>query len=491
MAKREKDGWLGVFIGPILVFLSLCALWKNETRFDYYRAASKIELTTDLAGVEQGQPLAYTGVMDPESVVFAGNYVQQFKGYLIVYREAEIYAWDRDEDSDGDVTWSRKWMSSVESNSRNNGIRQELSSKTFLPTKFEISELTVESQQVEFVDSTQGIPPNNLARTEAGSRLSAEGSYFFLRKGRSDNLGDERLSYRAIPVPRTATYFGKYQDAKGVADRSHERTNFINKIIQDTGILHHIVAGEREQALATMKAYLSRLKWIVRGIGTALVVFGFFFTFSKLLGFLFHIPLIGPLAEAGTFAISLGLGLPLALLTIAAGYLAGHPVVLIIFLCLLGGGIYFLAKTSRRGRETQRAMRNELENEFGHQVNSSELKEREFVGLAHLVSSGKSSDVGASSKLLDDWSRKHKWDDNKKQSMLAKAAETTKSSPDQELRNLIRIAIADGKLTPFEMRSILTAAANAGYDRNQVREMMGTLKRSAKLRSNKIESQAS
>jgi len=482
MAKREEDSWGNAFIGPILVFLSLCALWKNETRFDYYRAASKIEVSTSLSDVQSGQPLAYTGIMDPGAVSFQGNYIEQFTGFLVVYREAEIYAWDRDEDSDGDVTWSREWMSSVESNSRNNGIRQELASRSFLPSEYEISDLAVASDRIEFVDSTLVIPPNNLRRTIAGSRLSPEGRYFVLRKGRPDNLGDERLLFRAIPVPKTATYFGKFENGKGVADRSHERTNFINEFIQDTGILHHIVAGEREQALATMKAYLTRLKWIVRGIGTALVVFGFSMAFSKLVGFLFHIPLIGALAEAGVFVMSVGLGIPLALLTIGAGYLAGHPIILGLFLCLLAVGIFFLVKTSRRGRESQMAIREELEHEFGHQVDSDEMKEREFVGLAHLVNSGNHAGTGnGSSQLLDDWSKKHRWDADKKRDMLAKAEAVEKTSSDQELRNLIRIALADRKLTAFEMRSIQTAASKAGYGRNQVRKIMGNLRRSAQL----------
>ena len=491
MSKREKDSWMGVFLGPILVFLALCALWKNETRFDYHRAARKIEISTSLNDLQPEQPLAYTGVMNPEDIVLKGQYVEEFVGQLVVYREAEIYAWDRDEDSDGDVTWSRRWMSSIESNSRNTGFSQELSGHTYLPTKYEISDLSVESQGIEFVDSAVAIQSNSLRRTAAGQRLSAEGNFLYLRKGvNSDGVGDERLSYTAIPVPRTATYFGKWAGGTAVADRSHERTNFINKIIQDTGILHHIVAGERDQALATMKSHITKLKWLVRGIGTFVVVFGFLFTFGKLVGFLFHIPVVGQLAEAGVWAISLGLGIPLSLLTIMAGYLAGHPIVLMFFLVFLAGGIFLLARVFRKGRATQRAVRSELEQNVGHQLNSNELKEMEYVSLAHLVQSDpKSQGTAESDKLLSDWSKKHRWDDEKQAAMKAKAQKTERSKPDQELRNLIRIAIADGTLTAYEMRTIQAAAAKAGYDRNQVRDMMANLKRSANLRTNVISNQ--
>jgi len=102
--------------------------------------------------------------------------------------------------------------------------------------------------------------------------------------------------------------------------------------------------------------------------------------------------------------------------------------------------------------------------------------------LAHLVNSGNHAGTGnGSSQLLDDWSKKHRWDADKKRDMLAKAEAVEKTSSDQELRNLIRIALADRKLTAFEMRSIQTAASKAGYGRNQVRKIMGNLRRSAQL----------
>ena len=37
--RKEKNGIIGVVAGPIIAFLALAALWKNETRFDYYHAA--------------------------------------------------------------------------------------------------------------------------------------------------------------------------------------------------------------------------------------------------------------------------------------------------------------------------------------------------------------------------------------------------------------------------------------------------------------------
>ena len=178
--KKSKAG--GIIVGPIFVFLGLSALWKNETRFDYHKAAAK---TTAGASLETMVPSAnhsYTGRMN-EELSLPGKYIKTFTGYWIVKRAAEIYAWDRDEDSDGDVTWSRRWMSSVESNSRNRDLRQELQSGRLLPQSYEVEDLEVSSDKIEFVDSWVDVAPGPLPKTEYGDELEIAGDFLMLRNG--------------------------------------------------------------------------------------------------------------------------------------------------------------------------------------------------------------------------------------------------------------------------------------------------------------------
>ena len=130
MAKEKKNRWAGVIFGPGLVLLSVMALWKNETRFDYHRAAASTHEVASLSDAQAGQQFSFTGPMD-QQLTFPGEYVDSFTGKLIVYRTAQIYAWDEDKDDDG-TTWRLRWMSHVEHNSRNSGVRQVLLSKNFL-----------------------------------------------------------------------------------------------------------------------------------------------------------------------------------------------------------------------------------------------------------------------------------------------------------------------------------------------------------------------
>ena len=477
MGKREKNRWMGVLLGPALSFFAVVALWKNETRFDYYRAAAKTDEIQSADEGADGQLISLTGPMD-QSMSLDGEYVESFTGFLEVWRIAQIYAWDKDKSSDDRVTWNLEWMSSVESNSRNSGVHQRLSSNRFLPPKFDVGSLPVASSNIEFVDSSTSISPSQLKVTH--KKLQPESEYLYLRKGKPQQLGDERVSYSGIPIPSQATYFGKLQSAGGVADLSHKRDGMINRLIQDTGVLHHIVAGDRAIALATMKSHIARVKWIVRGLGTLFVVVGFLILFSTIVGFLFHIPILGRVAETGVFVLSLAIGLPIAFVTILSSYLFAHPLILLLIVGVIGGLIYY---GRRRGKSSQQAIRSQLDAQYGRSLGANDIKELEFLELAQLAMSD--SSYGAKEeRFLQQWASKHGWDSEKFDQMLQRAKHETDSggtavSNDEHLMNVMRLSLADGSLSQFEIRAIRTTAQKLGYDNTKIRQMLDRARQSA------------
>lgn len=482
-SRKKKNRAAGIIIGPILVIAALSALWKNETRFDYHKAATKTLAAPSIAGMEDGRNHSYTGAMDP-SLTLPGAYIASFTGYLVVDRSAEIYCWDRDEDDDGDVTWTRRWMSSVESNSRNSGIRQELSPGRILPPSYEVADLVVDSEKIEFVDSRVEVLPGPLPKTEAGRRLGVEGGYLMLRKGQSDNLGDERLSYRAIPVPPEATWFGRYGSGRGVADVSEQKSGMINSIIQNSGVLHHLVAGNREVALGTMKRHIERLKWIVRGIGTAVVIFGLLFLFSSILRFLYGIPILGRIAETGAFLLALALGFALSMTTIALGFIAGNPILLVPILLVILAGIVFLVRLSGRQRKRGEAVKQQLDSDHGHALERDELKQLEYREMAGMLVNREGGIGSEGVAALDRFAKKNNIAAADREILLQEAKESVPSggSAEMHLRNLIRFAVADSRLTPHEIRSIREAATLAGYDREAFRRLMAEVSRMADQR---------
>ena len=462
--KKNKNPWIGLIIGPAFIAFSVAGMWKNEHRFDYHKAARKTEPADQVQALQPEQVFSYTGGMD-KGLTMKGHYVESFTGYLTVRRRAEIYAWHEDDDDDG-TTWRLQWMSRVESNSRNSGVRQQLSSHRYLPRTFQTGDLEIDTDRIEFVDPLSKIRPDSLVLKPTGQaqKLDVQDEYFYLSKGASNRLGDERLSYRGIPVPATATYFGKYGVEQAVAHQAVQREGMISSLIQDTGVLHHLVAGERDLALVTMKKHIQRLKLIVRGVGTLVNVLGWVILFSVFTRFLIHIPVLGPLLQQGALLLGLILGLMVSGLTISAAYITSHPFILAVIL-LAAGGVVFLMK--RRARKSQQTLRTGLEREVGYSLTYEQIKEMEFAELVRL--SGADGQIDTNEiRYLQDWGKHQGWDDTKIASMVQQVqlnpygnGESTASR--DHLLQLIRLALADGNLEEQEMKTIRKAAKDTGF----------------------------
>ena len=447
---------LGVAIGT---------LWKNEHRFDYYKAAAKtapVELTSDLT---PDVLFSYTGHMD-QSLTLEGFYVDSFFGYLEVRRKAEIYAWNRYEDDD-EVKWKKQWMGSLESNDRNKDLQQNLKSDRIHPDTYEVEELTIESDKIQFVDSEEQIAPTSLQLTQQGrdDGLEVADGYFYLSKGEqlgTRELGDERLSYRGLPVPETATYFGKWGGENAIAHQAEIKKGMISGIIGDKGILHHLVAGPREAALLSIEAHLKRLKTIVRMVGLALATIGGGVFFSSLTRFLVFIPVIGTTINRISGWLGMLLGFLLGLFILVIAFLTSQPLVLGLFLLALAGAFFLLWRNAKKKRERIQA---HLTESLGHQPSQQELAELEYMKLYQLISSD-GEITPKEQKQLDRWTKRHRWSEEQIASLTERAkAASTENSPHQNLESLIRFTLADGRIDRTEMKTLEQAATKIGVGR--------------------------
>jgi uncharacterized membrane protein YebE (DUF533 family) len=405
-----------------------------------------------------------------QGLTLVGKYVQSFTGYLEVRRSAEIYAWDRDEDDDG-VSWSKEWMSHLENNERNKGLKKELDSDTIRPPSYRISDLPVESRRIQFVDPSQSIPPGELALAPAGTSagLVTRGDKFYLAKGGSDQLGDERITYRGIPVPPVATYFGAWGTDIAVAHQAEVKEGFIADIIQDEGILHHLVAGPRETALVTLQEHLARLKMIVRIIGLVVCTIGGGVIFSSLTRLLVFLPVVGPLIHRVTGWLGLLIGFVLGLITLVVAYLTSRPLVLAAIALLLVAGIVLLARNATRKRKR---IQENVAGTLGHRPSSTEMSELEFIQLWQLAA-GNGAISPAEQRTLDQWTRRNRWSPEKVAQLTQQAGQEISASSDREkLQTLVRYALADGRIDRKELKTLDQAASWAGIGKKGLRQLM-------------------
>ena len=352
-----KNNLIGrILFPPCIVFAGIVALWENEGRFNYAQEASDATVIASPAEALPDTTISITGKLDTE-IPIAGEYIDQFMGYHVVSRSAEIYAWDRHEDNEGRETGKKEWQHSLEGNSRNRELQQTLRSRSLYPPTYRLGDLTIEPSRIHFVDAYSNISISNMTLNNAGLKagLQTRGNYFYKRAPGAagegiTELGDERISYSGVRNAPTASYFGLITGGIANGKQFEISQSFMSAIIQNDGILHHLVNGEREPALQTMKSHFTRLKWIVRGGGTAAIIIGIYMFFRFFVNLLYRIPLLGDVISAGVFLISLVLGLTIAIIVMTFSILIHHPFMVTLPLVLIIGIIVMVKRQTGKSK---------------------------------------------------------------------------------------------------------------------------------------------
>lgn len=466
MEKKKKGN--PIIFGAILLGGAVAGIWKNEHRFDYHKAAEATPHHTSYEELEDSPEeslFSFTGKMD-QKLKLKGDYVQPIQGYLKITQIAEIYAWERRKD-DNKVKWSKRWTSNLQSNEKNKELelKKKLKFKNISPPRYKVGPLPIDADDIQFVDKKEDISTSTLTLTKSAKKLPLKpmGRYFYLPKrgGTLENpaLGDERVSYVGLPVPKVATYFGKLEEGVAVAHQAEVKEGIISSLIQDEGILHHLVAGEREVALASIKSHLLRLKKIVRIAGVIAAGLGGLFLFAGLTRFLIFIPGIGPALNMVSGWIGFGLGVSIALVTMALAILTSNPLILTLIIIPLVVGIFFLIKNAKKKRTL---VRESLARDLGYTPSEEELREQEYIGLYQLLASDGVL-TKKEEKRLKKLQTRNRLSDEKVAALREQAtADFSSQSQETRLDTLIRYSLADGAIDRAEMTALKQVAQKLG-----------------------------
>ena len=475
-----------IIVGPILIIVSVFCLWANEGRFDYHSAAVKARVLVDIGSGQSSSAIAYTGALRPVS--FAGDYVSRFENYLTVERVAEIYCWKRRK-SDGVTHWSRGWSSRVRSNSRNRGLIQELSDRQLKAESYQVAGLDISPQDLHFADDRETLSPNSFILSSEGKSVGLRPyqRYLYYRKhqGDDDVIGDERLRYVAVPAADIATYFGSIPDQVGEAKVFVKKSGMISNLIKDNGILHHVVNGDRDAALRTLKRDIRRLRWTVRGGGILGCIVGIFLALEPLIHLVMGIPLLGRLVHGGVLIVSIVLGLLLSLATITVAWLVHHPGIAILAVSVvLGLGVWLLAWRKRASANASVVL-NRLENaQFSVSPGSRETlinrPEHVFQHLVKIAVSDGQFDK-TENAFLANWARERHFPDKRIESLFDDAKTDRGIHPVEATREdlyyLISLSLADGHLCTSELKRLQRFACDLDIDDKELGSLIGVVRR--------------
>jgi hypothetical protein len=321
--------------------------------------------------------------------------------------------------------------------------------------------------------------------TEAGRQagLKPHGEFFYKGSGygRSPELGDERISYRGVRNAPTASYFGLIENGVARGKQFHIRKSIISRLIKNDGILHHLVNGDRDEALQTLAGDFRRLTWLVRLGGTAAIVFGINWLFSGFVNLLYRIPLVGSLVETGVFVVSLIVGLSLAVAVMLASFVAHHPLTValplaIVIMAVVGFRYYSkVARTNvRQNLERYRGGELVIGETAATATSLADRAETSFKNLAKVAQ----AEGGLSKKenrYLVQWGQRSGLSEPRMKALFAEAKQEgglPQATDRADLVLLTCLAMADGVLSTKELSMLNAFGKGIGLSTHDVRKII-------------------
>ncbi|MCC6881710.1 MAG: hypothetical protein IT576_06135, partial [Verrucomicrobiales bacterium] len=471
-------------LGPGLIVAATLGLWYNEGRFDYFEAGQKADIIHSPVEAPPREPICLSGRL--KECVVNGKYVARFEGYYAVSEIAEIFSWKRSSSRKKGTKWYLGWHSSLQSNERNTGLKRQLSGGTLRPKFYQIDGLLVRPEKLHFVNDSIAIETGSLPLSEKAKPLGLsyhEGAWYLRNHpGSEAKLGDERIRYQGIPATESATYFGAIERSEAVGKQFEIEQSYVSKWIHNDGFLHYLVNGSREEALHSLKSHLTRITWIVRSIGSILLIVGFLIFFSSFLQFLIAIPFLGNLVEAGVLIVSLLIGGSLAVLTIVSSMAYHHPNTVMPALVIGGAVISFVFIKSRSSKK------NALNRLRNHQepngTSESTLSDDSWIAGPVKAAFGNLVKLAMADGTFDEkendylvaWAKERGLSDETLEALFQEIQKTPASALQattmQDLYSLVSLALIDGRLSSKELRHIINFGKLLGLNRLQVNEVI-------------------
>lgn len=179
-----------------------------------------------------------------------------------------------------------------------------------------------------------------IAANKPASYTRADDTYLFRGTGSvgSPQVGDVRISFRALKPGAQVTLFGQQQGDKVIAHTS----------TKDDVTMYRALNGTRDQAIKQLSDEHKTVGWILRIVGFVLMWVGLTMFFGPINALLDVVPFLG---SAGRFLIGIAMfpvALVLSLITIVLSMIAHSPILLTLFILALAGGGYFLYQKKKK-----------------------------------------------------------------------------------------------------------------------------------------------
>lgn len=266
-------------------------------------------------------------------------------------RTVEMYEWDEREDNSNDNTtysYSKKWSDELIDSSmfhqpsgHENPTSMPYESYKFLANDVNVGEFAVSEKEKDMLPTSKII---SLLPTDAAIPTNYKADNQYITSSidtQNPQVGDVRISF-------------SYNDAKIVTILAMQNNNTFTDYKTSSGKSINMIR-EGKYTASEMLNYLETqnniLKWVLRAVGTLLVIFGLFALMGPITLIASFVPILGNLVRSALFVVAFLLGLAISLITISIAWIVYRPVLGIL---LLVGSIALFVLLSKfiKGKKT-------------------------------------------------------------------------------------------------------------------------------------------
>lgn len=344
--KKEKGS--SVLGGLAILVLGIGLLWYNEgrtvkaTRGIMQAEKEYIEVSSKkIDSKNEGKLIATSGKLTlPDTEVTDPNFGVSIKTAKLL-RKVETYQWKEDCSTDDNnketCTYKKEWddeltdSSEFKESGHDNPSVAKYEEEIFIADPVKVEEFELNSDQIKKLTANEKI--TNLNEIDEQTGMHKEGYYYTDVKENTPEIGNVRISF----------YYNNYKTVSVLAVQSD---NSFSTYVSKTGYkINKVVEGKHsgKEILQDLSDSNKTIKWILRLVGTLLIIAGLGSLISPLQRLANYIPIIGTIFGWVTGLATFFVGIALSLIVIALAWLRYRP---LMSLGIIAAAIlmYFLAQ---------------------------------------------------------------------------------------------------------------------------------------------------
>ena len=365
MNNKKTGIFGGVIAGLIFLVVGTGLLWWNEgnnvKNIKTIDEISKVVVEMSSEKIDEsynGKLVSTNGALTvADKEVKDSVFGISVKAPLLT-RTVEVYQWEEREETDTDTNattyyYDKKWSEDIIDSSNYDGSHKNISTKPYSNEFFaakdcKVGAYSLSSKQIENLPTEKDIAIEN-ATIPTG--YSINGNYITNSKNlNSPEIGDVRISFKYNDWTEASVL--AVVNGNSFSDYISEAGKNVNEVRK--GIL------TSKEIIKMMQDENNMLKWILRGVGTIVLICAYLAIISPITKLASYVPILGGLVGGIIFVICFIIGLVHSLLVIAIAWIRFRPILGICLLVAVAVLVFFLVKIIKSKKSENPDQKNEI-----------------------------------------------------------------------------------------------------------------------------------